>query len=91
MTTLSLLVALLAGAATVLGLTSIVWVRVPHTPQRARRGGFLFLGIWMLLSLCAGAAICQQPRYIVPFCLVQGGLLIIMLWGEDRPQEERWG
>lgn len=88
MTPSAFLVALLAATATSLGFVSIVWVRVPATPHRMRRGSFLFLTIWMLVGIAAVAAMCHQPRYILPFCLIQGGLLIAMLWGEDHPLED---
>jgi hypothetical protein len=42
----------------------------------------------MLVGIAAVAAMCHQPRYILPFCLIQGGLLIAMLWGEDHPLED---
>jgi hypothetical protein len=82
-------ISLLVVAATVLGLTSIVWVRATVLPHQVRRGSLLFLGIWGLLCLGAVAAMWHQPSYILPFGLVQGGLLIVMLWGEDQPLGER--
>ena len=89
LTPISLGITVVAGMATLLGLVSIAWVRAPVAPHRLRHGGVLFLAIAALIGLAAACAIWQQPKYILPFCLILGGLLIVMLWGEDHPLDDK--